>query len=437
MLNTLDPGFRERLGRARSEGLKLAAQTTDEAGLEASLDAFDAQLRDGHAVAIAYPPSPPDINWPGFVSVWRGNALLVLASEVTEIKPGAEILGCDGVDTRSLVLQDVFAFDGRPDEPGQWWIKARDLFVDYRNPFVKPPMKCRFSIQGRVTEAVLQWRPRDQNYTTWRRASYNGDILPVGMMEPRPGLAWISLSTFEPDATQRDAYRAMFTAIKANRAELMADQAIVLDLRGNEGGSDDWSQYLAKALWGDGRVEQFEASDPSQIWWRASRDNTDYVASMVAKLKTQGQMESAAEMVQVADGMRAALARGQPYFVEPPNLRPVTDNLEKNSPPLTTPVYVIVPGGCASACLDALDLFTHFPNTKLIGAPSSADSVYLEVRFTTLPDHTSKIVIPMKMYRNRLRASGQVYRPAIEVDDLSWSTAAFRNIIESDLNAAK
>jgi hypothetical protein len=439
MFNKLDPGFRERLKMARRRGLELAAHAVDEAGLAASLEVFTAQLRDGHAVAFANPASPPDMRWPGFVAVWRGNALFVFASEIPEIKTGAKILGCDGVDTQSLILRNVFAFDGRPDEPGQWWSHGSWLFLDDQSPAVKRPIRCRFSIDGTVTEAVLNRGPTNQNFKAWRRVSDTGDTLPLGMTEPRPGLAWIALPTFEPDATGRETYRKMFTAIRASRDALLAGSAIVIDLRRNQGGSGLWSLDLAKALWGDRRVAQFEASDPSRVWWRASRDNTDYVASsMVSNLETQGQIEIAARMRKIADGMRAALAAGQPFFIEPSSLQPLTDPLEKSPPPpLTTPVYVIVPGNCASACLDALDVFTHFPNTKLIGAPSSADSAYLEARFTTLPDHTSKIVIPMKLYRNRRRASGQIYRPAIEVDDLSWSTVAFQKIIESDLKAAK
>lgn len=437
MLNEHDPGFRARLEVARHRGLKLAAQVNDRAGLAATLDAFSAELRDGHAIVFADPTSAPGARWPGFVPAWRGNALFVFASEIPELKPGAKILGCDGVDTRNLVLRNVFAFGGRPSEPGQWWTQARNLFQDDGNPFIKLPTQCRFSTQGRVLETVLHWRPADKNYSTWRKVSYNGDTLPLGMTEPRPGLAWIVLSTFEPNATERDIYRKMFSDIRARRAELLTDKAIVIDLRQNQGGSSDWSLTLAKALWGDGRVEQFEASDPNLVWWRASRDNTEYVASLAGRLNAESETEMSALMHKVADGMQTALAKGHPFYVEPSAIRPLIGDFEKNSPPLTTPVYVIVPGQCASACLDALDIFTHFPNTKLIGAPSSADSAYLEIRLTTLPDRTSKIVIPVKMYRIRRRAPGQAYSPALEVDDLSWSTAAFQKIIESDLRIAK
>lgn len=98
-----------------------------------------------------------------------------------------------------------------------------------------------------------------------------------------------------------------------------------------------------------------------------------------------------------------------------------------------TPVYVITPGRCASACLDALDTFKRFTNVKLIGAPTSADSTYMEVRVAPLPSGQGSAIIPVKMWVGRPRAAGEVYRPYIEMDDADWSTANFLERIERDL----
>jgi hypothetical protein len=86
-----------------------------------------------------------------------------------------------------------------------------------------------------------------------------------------------------------------------------------------------------------------------------------------------------------------------------------------------------------SACLDALDYFTMFPNTKLIGAPSSADTTYMEVRYQPLDSGLARVVIPTKVYVGRPRAAGQFYTPHITVSDLDWSTASFLKAIEADL----
>ena len=58
------------------------------------------------------------------------------------------------------------------------------------------------------------------------------------------------MPTFVPDENQRATYRAMTSSIEQGRASYLKARAIVIDLRGNEGGSSDWSLQLAKALWG-------------------------------------------------------------------------------------------------------------------------------------------------------------------------------------------
>ncbi|HEX8601218.1 MAG TPA: hypothetical protein VF774_01105, partial [Pseudoduganella sp.] len=88
---------------------------------------------------------------------------------------------------------------------------------------------------------------------------------------------------------------------------------------------------------------------------------------------------------------------------------------------------------CASACLDAVDVFKLFPNTRLIGAPSSADSTYMEVRSHYLPGGLARVIVPVKLYVDRPRGNGEFYRPDIAVTALEWRTAAFREVIEGDL----
>ena len=434
MFNREDPGFASRLAASRAKGLALAAQVRDRAGFAAALDGFSAGLRDGHALAFADTGGPADLNWPGFVAAWRGDRLLVSASSLSAIPVGATIQGCDGRDTRALVLQNVFAFSGRPDEAGQWWVQAPRVFQDDGNPFVKPPQRCRVSMDGRESEVDLSWRPVDAHFRAWK-AARNGEPLRPGLTEPRPGLFWLAMPTFQPDEAERMAYRSAMDALLSRRAAILTADAVVIDLRGNQGGSSFWSEEAAKALWGAASVQSFEGADPSRVWWRASQGNTDYVVHLAETLRTQGQAESAAIVDRAAAGMRAALARAEPYYVEPTETAGPTSG--GAVVPLRAPVYVIVPGQCASACLDALDVFAHFPNTKLIGAPSSADSVYLEVRIQALPDGLAKVVVPNKLYRNRPRASGYVYPPAIEVRELSWSTAAFRGVVEADLKRTK
>ncbi|MES2297288.1 MAG: S41 family peptidase [Pseudomonadota bacterium] len=438
-----NPGFVKNLASARENGLALAAKVSDSAGYAAAIARFNVSIHDGHAGALTrLPPeaATPD-RWPGFITVWRGDGLVVFASEAGGPPAGARVSACDGVPVQDLIAANVFAFRGRIDEPGHWWTFARSLFLDQGNPFVKPAQRCQFLVDGKVQERALVWTPITEQGSTWRTQTYNGDSLPVGLSEPRAKLFWAAMPTFQPDDKERDAYRAMNEEITTHRQRYLDADALVVDLRQNQGGSSTWSIDFASALWGKGRVERRRNAyfAATKVWWRASSENTGYMGQVVDELIGQKQNESAEWARKTSVGMREALARGEKFYVENDEgaLAPQGDpnaDVAGDPPPFTKPLYVVVPGQCASACLDALDTFTLFPNTILIGAPSAADSTYMEVRTQKLASGLSYVIIPNKVYVRRPRANGQFYTPQLLVTDLAWSTAAFVNAVEAQLN---
>jgi hypothetical protein len=381
----------------------------------------------------------PPARWPGFVTVWRGDALYVHSAPAAGPPLGAKLLGCDGRPGEQLVRDNVFSFEGRVAEAGQWWATAPYLFIDSRNPFITLPQRCRFEANGAASEYTLAWRELDAEGRRQFAESESGDARPVGMFEARRNLAWVSMPTFQPNEEERAAYRAMTRDAEVNRARWLAYDAVVIDLRKNSGGSSAWSRDFAGALWGAGRVTQALAafSGKSEVWWRASPANIDHVFFMERTLAGQGSEAMAAWARTQAEGMRAALARGEDFHVEKKKGAAAPAPADPAAPdsiaPFTKPVYVVVPGDCASACLDALDVFTRFPNTTLIGAPSSADSTYMEVRRHPLASSRSAVIVPNKMYVNRGRANGQIYPAAIEVRDVAWSVDSLLRTVEADL----
>lgn len=435
-----NPGFTGNLAAARKLGLEYAAKVNDAPGYKAAIMAFNARIKDGHAGMV--PSLPDDVDawrWPGFVTVWRGDALYVYGTAGNAPAKGARVVSCDGVPVRDLVISNVFAFEGREDEDGMWWDNARRLFMDWGNPFVTPPQRCRFEQSGKESEWALQWSPLTEQGREWFTTSYNGDKLPIGLTEPRPGLVWAALPTFKPKEQERAAYQAMFDDMKANRQRLLSARALVVDLRHNHGGSSVWSLNFSSALWGEARVARRLSAyfARTETWYRASPDNTQYFASLVDRFKNEGQVEIEQWARRNLENLQAARQRGEIWAIEnqhnrvPPN--PEAD-VDGDPAPFTRPLYVVVPGQCASACLDALDYFTRFPNTRLIGAPSSADSTYMEVRSQKLDSGRARVIIPTKVYINRPRGNGEFYKPAIVVRALEWSTQNLVDVVEADLN---
>ncbi len=439
MFDPANPAFRAQLEQARAEALAYARQATTAGGFEASIDRFKAVLNDGHAGAYATLPEEhaPPIRWQGFVAAWRGDAMYVYKSVEGGPAAGSLIASCDGQPVADLVKTKVFRWMDGGQIPGAWWASARRLFVDDGNPFARQPATCRFVTDGVASDRTLTWSPVPDFYQDWRNGSINGERLPIGLAERAPGIHWIAMPDFSPDEAGAAAYQTLFAELAAKADALRGARAVVLDLRFNNGGSSLWSRRVAEGLWGKEAVSLRAArrSAKTAVWWRPTPGNLAEVRGFVDLLNGQGNAETAAIVARFIPLFENAIAKGDTWFVEPDFAPPAEADAALPDPLLTVPVYVVVPGQCASACLDAIDVFKLFPNTKLIGAPSSADSTYMEVRNPALPSGMARGIIPMKMYVDRPRGNGEQEAPDIEMRDFDWSTANFLKRIEEDLAA--
>ena len=446
MVDPQNPSFPKLLDAARQNAMSLAPRVDGPAGYMHAIARFSATLQDGHAGPFARLPEEvdPPSRWPGFLTTWRGDGLWVHHSEQSEVPVGARILRCDDQSVDTLMRERVFAFQHGLDQPGRWWIHGRNLLLDHGNPLLEPLRRCEIQTSdGKRRQVTLQWRLLPDSAYDLMRSVTNGDKLPVGLQWREDRWPWIAMPTFQPNASEVQAYDDLVQAIESQRERLLAAPAIVLDLRHNQGGSSQWSVRVASALWGADRVARRREAlyAKTQTLWRASPENTIYVESLYDKLKEAGLSERLPEIRRVGEGMRNALAKGEPFFNEDaqdgtestPSVQDASQDLDSDPPPLTTPVFVIVPPQCASAGLDAIDTFKLFPNTRLIGAPSSADSTYMEVRFADFPSGLGKVIVPNKVYVNRPRGNGVYYTPDILHRDLDWSTEAFLKRVQAEV----
>jgi hypothetical protein len=441
MADVQNPNFHRQLLQAKTNALLLVPQVNSAYGYEAVIDRFSTSLQDGHAGAFATLPDSvkPIRRWPGFNAVWRGDALWVYYSEQAGVSAGMQIVSCDGKPVEQLMKDRVFTFSGQMDQPGHWWSYGNRLMLDDGNPFNKPLQQCQFVKTGNeAVEVKLNWTDRPESAMQHVNAAYNGDKLPVGLSWQKD-IAWIAMPTFSPEPDEIKLYETLFSSLEQQRTPLLEAKAIVLDLRHNQGGSSYWSHQVAGILWGKQLFERKSTAlfSNSEVWWFASSGNTDYVKSLYDVLKTQGQTDLLPWIQAVGQGMQKSLDSGQSFYVEGGGKKADAAQAEPDKPvdlpALKTPVYVIMPGQCASACLDAVDVFTLFDNTKLAGATSSADSTYMDVRVQPLPSGLGKVIIPNKLYVNRHRANGQYYSPALAHNELDWSTQALLGKVVADL----
>lgn len=428
-----NPAFRTQLGRARKLGIDAASLAHDERGYDDALGAFTAIVSDGHAGLVGTDSDASAITrWPGFIAAWRGQRLLVEEASLTSPVPvAAEVVRCGEKPTRTFITSRLERRGMRPKEAGQWWSKSPRALIGSSDAAGSPPPYCTFRRGSRTTRLKLNWSPAPNDLAERLKKASDGERTPIGLHEPRPGLFLIGLPDFDPDEAGRAAYRHLFAELRSERARLQQAKAVVIDLRYNDGGSDEWGLQTAKALWGAEAVEaeRAESQKGAQIWWRASPSNTAYVEQLSSRLRHEGQ-SSADQIGRVTALMRTALHSGHPFAIEPSDPPAKTGHASSD---FSAPVYVITPGRCASACLDAVDTFKLFANTHLIGAPTSADSQYIEIRTEPLPSGHGLAIIPTKMWVNRPRKGGEVYSPNVEATQLDWSTKAFLDLIQAQL----
>lgn len=422
MFDVNNPTFPDLLKKAKAEALTLSTQASGPQVHVAAIARFSTVLQDGHAGAFSSVGRPAR-RWPGFSAVWRGDALKVYYSEASNISKGDVVSQCDGQSTDTLMRERIFKFHGQVAQPGHWWQQGWRLLTDVGNPFLTPLKACEFvKANGDTYTHVLNWSVKPKSASKHLENAYNGDELPIDLTWPEKNIAWIAMPSFSSTDKQTAAYNKVFEKIQQQRSKLLTAKAVVLDLRHNQGGSSYWSSQIARELWGENVLEQKENNtfQNEQVWWRASIDNTDYVESLLDVVKDQPEVLKIVKTV--AAGMSLSLKSGDPFYVER------GANTLNNIPqkPLTsdfkTKVFVIVPPQCASACLDALDKFKLFENTTLFGAPSSADSLYMEVRLADLPSGLGKVVVPNKVYVNRARGAGDFYKPDVAYNGIDWTT---------------
>ena len=413
-----EPEFRVALEAGLKAALARADQTTTYGGYRAAMSEYVAAFNDGHVQMGPTDTAPPlPTAWPGFLTRMTLDDRHVVAVRLEEASApplGAELVSCDGKPAAALAERRVARVQGRWNLRVQRFFRGPRLFVDYGDPWAAPPRSCDFAVGGATRTYGLAWRPIAPSELTPQLTKAIGRFMaPVQMHAFGPRRWWISLGSFDstPGSDSAKKLTALLAEVDARKAELRAAELIVLDLRGNNGGSSHYSERIAQAIWGPDWTAA-RAVQTGAVDWRASQANIDYFARFAADLKAQpGHDEQQVAWVEsVVAGMRGAKARGEALWREP--AEPESKRRANAAPATRAKVVFVTDSACASACLDAADLW-RAAGAVHVGHETGADSLYMDVRPQTLPSGYLRVTVPMKVYRDRPRGSNVPYRPHV------------------------
>lgn len=413
-VNTLDPGFARRNDAALALALRRAARVKDYPGYRFAMSAYAASFDDGHLAAFPSDKAPVLASrWPGFLTGFTADGAQAVMSRADDspVPLGAVLIGCDGRKAEALAAANIGAFEGR------WFLASRRalrggrLFVDQGNPFIQRPARCTFAVGGKPVAVALDWKPIADGDLVRRLGDTNQRTRePIGARILPDGTRWFTLSGFDGNPTGADAkaLTPMIAAMRSDREALRRAPRIVLDLRGNNGGSSDWSLQVAQILWGEAAVAG--VPDNSYVEWRASPAVLDAMKSYQARFDAAPDTTPRvkAYFATITNGLAKAIAAHAKLWREPSD--PSGPTAAEAATPLGVPVYFITDTGCGSACLDAVDLWRALGAIQ-VGQETSADTLYMDVRNPVLPSGLTRIAVPMKVYRGRPRGSNVPVKP--------------------------
>lgn len=415
--DALNPGFRARVDEGLDLALERARTTTDAGGWWWALRAYVAAFDDGHVqLGMTNQGYGFATRWPGFLTVYSGTDQVVAdRDEADGAAPplGARLIDCDGVDAETLAERRIGAFRGR------WFLEAQKAllgdwqFMNASNPWIEEMRSCRFELGGETRAYALNWRAIEANDLGARRTRLAQRARPdFGLTALDDGGWWLSTPSFngDPSSEEHRALTALLAEAKERQAALRAAPYVVLDLRGNGGGSSHWSRELALILWGEDWLRAHRLPSIEGIEWRASDDNLATIQHYLDEWTAAGESaERIGWAAEIVEGMTAARAAGEPTWFD--RATPPTDEKPAPGPrPTAGPVYVLTDAGCGSACLDAVDLWKAAGAVQ-IGRETSADTVYMDIRQAELGSGLARLWIPMKVWRGRARGNNEPQRP--------------------------
>jgi len=388
---------------------------------------FLASFDDPH-ISVDFNTSATSFQWPGFLAIYRGHQYRVAGTEVSEVKDGSIIEGCDGGKGDDLVrrVADISRGGAYDESEKTWYAISALTFAE--NHYQRPPKTCR--IDGK--DVTLTWRDISANSLLTKQTPYRPyrdedfSIRPFGSDG-----AWVRFSFFEPEGAKAKA----FSQVIAEAPTLRGKSVVVIDLRGNGGGPYEWFMGFLRSLYGPAFTDYYARErlkiqgvylDIPEAKSGAGEHNNHSSTPDDEKAPIDPLLQASEEKLSdyaARNGQRvqkseriAAAFREEPLGSPPTNL-------------VQGIVVVLTDNGSASAVNSFLDEVKHFPNVVQVGTEPMPDRRSGSPLRYPLPSGNGAVLLPYMTRDYRTRVDNQEHVPALHYDGDMRNTAAVQDWI--------
>jgi hypothetical protein len=383
-----DLSFQQRLNDAHSLALKRARGVTSYQGYLFALAGFATDMGDKHiASRPTFVVNLP--RWAGIILSKRGDTWIVTDTEKTQSSLlGASLISCDGEVVQDLARKNVGGFHAVWTVGAQQIQNAPWLLIDEGNPFIKRPEACVFEQNAERQTVTLDWiRIKRENLLPRLKKATGAGAAGFSVRRVGEGY-WIALQDLMSDEA-----RDLVKTVEEQKAELREAPFVVLDLRGNRGGSSVLGRQIAASLLGAAAAEarlgptsQASCGGPDGSW-RASEANIkqlEYLQTL--SFVVQGGPEIKKMIQDTLRDARDAFAHGKAFSatINCPAMGPKAVTAPGPPSLMMGRLILLTDNLCFSSCLSVTEDFRSL-GAFHIGQTTDAATHFVDVREQYLP----------------------------------------------------
>jgi Peptidase family S41 len=422
-IDELNPRFNDWVEQGYREALALIPQVRSYDEMLNAVRYYTVGFRDGHLGYSDGIRGDSPAYAMNFRLVYRDGSFVVAAVAPVSKGPipplGAKLVTCDGRDARSIWETNVAPFFDRRA------INWNEDFphVQRRSPSSFELKSCKFKlVSGEEQDFAIAYEPmRGQVY-------YEKFVLPLlrfpnanNVFELKEGVLWVRAGNFKLQGEELRAFDSVIEKLTALQGDASV-RAIVFDTRGNAGGDSAFGDRIFEAATGglDFDTANTEGLKRRSALWRVS----DAAIKRAVEMREQTLRDFGKESSNYDSAERlrrdlfAAKAKHEAWVELDAGFRFDRAEVAKRGGRLRKfggPVALLTDSNCASACLDFADLVMLTPNALHLGQTTSSDTLYIDVAFIPMPSGNG-LVLPLKVWRNRLRASDEALIPSVPIE---------------------
>lgn len=381
-----DLAFQGRLNGAHGFALERARTVVSYQGYAAVLAGFASGMGDKHIWSRpTFVVNVP--RWAGIIPSKRGKDWIVTDTDQSRAAlRGASLISCNGEDIDDLARKILGGFRVDWNVGAQQVQSAPWLLIDEGNPFITRPSSCLFEQAGKRQTQKLDWmRIKRESLLPRLQAAIGAGAAGYGVRRVDGGY-WISLQSLQDERTA-----GVVKQVEDQKAALRAAPFVVLDLRGNGGGSSLYGRQMAVSLFGREFVDatlgpEGVATCGGDGVWRASEGNIHNLEFLVHSEAVHMPPEAKAIGEEQLLKMRAAHARGRAFSGDINCPEALLQAAPAAPPPslLNARFLLLTDSLCFSSCLLVTEDFLKL-GAFHVGQTTDAATHFMEVREEYLP----------------------------------------------------